>query len=96
MIIYISGKITGTTDYEQRFAEAEKEISILFPFAKIVNPVKLCSGLNPDISTWFDYMDKCIKELKYCTHIRMIDGWQESRGALVEYYLAKERLLLFV
>ena len=39
--IYISGPITGTTDYKQRFEETEKKLKETFPDADIVNPVKI-------------------------------------------------------
>lgn len=40
--VYISGKITGTDDYIERFQEAEKRINDLMD-VDVINPAKICS-----------------------------------------------------
>ena len=87
MKIYISGKITGTTDYKERFQEADDELKSEYPDAEIVNPVKLCEHLTEGTS-WEHYMVKDLKELKACTHIYFLKGWEKSRGARVEFCVA--------
>ena len=49
--IYISGKITGTTDYIQRFERAEKALSKYI----VINPAKVNAQL-PIETTWEEYM----------------------------------------
>ena len=89
MRIYLSGKITGTTDYKERFQDAESKARFSFPSAEIINPVTIGEVL-PVGSSWKAYMDLSIDALKKCNAIMMLDGWEDSKGACVEYYLAKE------
>ena len=49
--IYISGKITGTTDYIKRFERAEKALSEYI----VINPAKVNAQL-PIETTWEEYM----------------------------------------
>lgn len=85
MKAYISGKITGAEDYEERFEAAEKYLNS--KGYEVVNPVKKCSHL-PENSAWSDYMKVCVKELADCTHIYMLKDWNNSKGAIVERWLA--------
>lgn len=95
MKIYISGPITGTTDYLERFAFTHRIITEQFQSAEVVNPVDITAHL-PEGSHWGAYMDLCVKALKSCTHIHMMDGWESSRGATVEFFLAKDHGLVFL
>ena len=95
MKIYISGKITGTDDYQKRFEDHAEKVRKLFPFVEIVNPVPVCAEL-PVGSSWPTYMEVCIDELRKCDMISMIPGWEDSKGACVEYYIAKERNMSFI
>lgn len=94
-IIYISGKITGTSDFVERFASAEDSIKRLLPGADVINPVKICSHIK-DGSAWSEYMKVCLQALKGCTHIKMMKGWQDSKGACVEKIMAEEYGLIFI
>ena len=86
MRIYLSGKITGREkeDYTRQFARAES-------FYKtggfdVVNPVKIGEEIlkqNPS-ATWNDFMQEDLKALRTCTHIVLLEGWEESKGAKVE------------
>ena len=86
MRIYLSGKITGRDkeDYTRQFARAEQ-------FYKsggfdVVNPVKIGEELlkeNPD-AKWEDFMAADLKALAECTHIALLEGWEESKGANTE------------
>ncbi|MDC7221584.1 MAG: DUF4406 domain-containing protein [Spirochaetales bacterium] len=98
MKIYISGPITGTDDYYERFADKEKEMRKIFPKSDIINPVRSCAeaGLRDGEHSWKEFMNHCVYVLRGCSHIVMIPGWENSRGACVEYYLAKELELSFI
>jgi hypothetical protein len=86
MRIYLSGKITGRDkeDYTRQFARAEQ-------FYKsggfdVVNPVKIGEELlkkNSD-AKWEDFMAADLKALAECTHIALLEGWEESKGAKIE------------
>ena len=86
MKIYLSGKITGLDKevYTRQFERAEN-------FYKtsgfdVINPVKIGEEIlkqNPS-ATWEDFMQKDLEALKTCTHIALLEGWEESKGAKME------------
>lgn len=86
MRIYLSGKITGREkeDYTMQFAKAES-------FYKtggfdVVNPVTIGEVIlkNNPKAKWEDFMAEDLKALRTCTHIVLLEGWEESKGAKVE------------
>lgn len=85
MKVYISGKISGL-DFEEvkkRFLEAEEFLESLG--IQAVNPLK--NGLSVD-DAWIKHLCRDIELLHECSHIYMMDGWQESTGSCVEYDFA--------
>lgn len=90
MRVYISGAITGTDDYMERFAEAEKIISSRGHIP--VNPAKVLSSL-PDTTTYREYIKLSLDMLQMCSGIYMLDSWQQSRGANMELGYAKAKKL---
>ncbi len=82
--IYISGKITGLSKTEA----FELQPLELNEYDIVVNPMKLVP-YNPDL-TWHDYMVKDIEALLKCDAIYMLKNWGDSRGARIEYVIAKE------
>ena len=87
MRIYISGKITGTTDYMERFAEVEERLTK--QGHKVINPAKVCATL-PITLGYEDYMKVCITLLDLCDTIYMMYGWEHSEGAGIENVWATE------
>ncbi len=85
MTVYISGKITGTTDYRERFALAEKALKA--DGYKVLNPVKFTAKL-PEGSPWEEYMKLCVKQLMKADAIYMMKGWRKSKGATLERLIA--------
>lgn len=87
MKIYISGKISGTdlTETRKRFAAAAKAMKRLG--YEPVNP--LDNGLSEQ-DTWEAHIIKDIATLLQCKAIYMLQDWQESKGARIEYYIATE------
>ena len=85
MRIYISGKITGLADFEQRFAEAERELRN--QGHEVVNPVNLPH--NHD-KTWHSYMKEDLKAMLDCDGIYMLNNWMQSTGAVIERAIASE------
>ena len=83
--IYISGKITGTTDYKERFAEVATYLRN--KGYEVVNPVELTEHLPKD-TKWQDYMKVCIKALCECEEIYMMKGWHDSKGSTEEARIA--------
>lgn len=88
MKIYISGKISGLSFHAAlvKFCETENMLRDK-GFTDIVNPMKL--HLNT-IKTWKEYMITDINALFSCDAIFMQPDWIISRGARIEYAIAKE------
>ena len=84
MNILISGPITGTDDYKKRFGYAEGELMGLYPHTHILNPCALdMAGL-----TYEDCMKITLNMVKACDVIYMLNGFEQSKGAMREYKLA--------
>lgn len=86
-MIYISGAITGTTDYMKRFNNAENDL--IFLGYDVVNPAKINANL-PVICTHEDYMRVSIAELSICDTIYLLKGWMDSSGSREELHYAVE------
>lgn len=87
MKIYISGPITGTSDYMERFARAERKLSSLG--YTVINPVRVNAQL-PKNTTHEEYMKMSIVMLDMCDAIFMMEGWKESKGCGIEFEYAYE------
>ena len=84
---YISGPISGRPNGNQEaFSRAAEHLIISKRIP--VNPHDVCAHL-PASSPWRDYMRECIIALCRCQEIYMLRGWLRSRGARVEWLLAK-------
>lgn len=85
MKIYISGKISGTdlTETRKCFAAVAKATKRLG--YEPVNPLE--NGLT-EHDSWEAHMLKDIVDLLHCNAIYMLQGWQESKGACIEHYIA--------
>ena len=83
-MIYISGKITGTTDYIKRFEDAERSLNRRF---SVVNPAAINARLPKDCK-YSDYMKVSICLLSLCDTIYMLKGWETSNGARLEHAYA--------
>lgn len=94
MKIYISGAITGTDDYMERFAKAEKELTE--KGYSVVNPAKVNAQL-PEDTSYEDYMKMCFCMLDMCDNICMLKGWEKSCGANREYgyAMAKDIIIMY-
>lgn len=93
-VFYISGKISGLTEkqYQYNFKIAELQLKsrsdIVFNhFDLIVNPLDIKPFLG--IKHWICYMINDIRKQRKCTHSAFQKNWIDSRGAVIEYFLAK-------
>lgn len=82
-VVYLSGKMNGLKkdEYKKKFNRAE-EFYISCGFS-VINPCKIAEEVekeNPKAS-YEDYMKADLKALSGCTHIAMLDGWEDSNGA---------------
>ena len=94
MRIYISGAITGTDDYMERFAKAEKELTE--NGYSVVNPAMVNAQL-PEDTSYEEYMKMCFCMLDMADAIFMISNWKTSCGASQEYgyALAKDMIIMY-
>lgn len=94
MRIYISGAISGTTDFMERFAKADKEFTE--QGCSVLNPAKVNAQL-PEDTSYEEYMKMCFCMLDMCESIFMLKGWEKSCGANREYgyALAKDMIIMF-
>lgn len=83
MTVYISGRIRGEKDYKEKFARAEKTLEK--NGFMVVNPARMnYSGLSREQMLEID-----LEFLKLCDYIYMLNGWEESCGACMEYGYAR-------
>lgn len=86
--VYISGPITGTKDYLEKFKDIETALVLVHQGVEVINPAKVNANL-PESTTWEEYMRMSLCMLSMCDGIYMMEGWQQSRGATLEYAYAK-------
>lgn len=86
--VYISGPITGTKDYLEKFEDIETALVLVHQGVEVINPAKVNANL-PESTTWEEYMRMSLCMLSMCDGIYMMEGWQQSRGANLEYVYAK-------
>ena len=84
--IYLSGKITGLDKevYTKQFERAETFYKT--SGFEVINPVTIGEEIlkNNPKATWNDFMKEDLKALRTCTHIVLLEGWEESKGAKME------------
>lgn len=88
MRIYISGPMTGTEGYMERFANVEKVLRERNPDADIINPAKVLAPL-PEGTSWGQYMDVALSVLRGCDAVFLLKGWEWSKGTQIERLYAK-------
>ena len=81
MKVYIAGPITGHPDYKDCFAKAE--LILKERLAIVMNPARLPEGFE-----WAEYMKITFAMLEACDTIVLLPGWENSRGAVLEYRMA--------
>lgn len=95
MKIYIAGPITTNLEnWEKCFADAEEYLHNKYPTAQVLNPLTLekrpeCLALREKFEEgsdelWNGLLRYDIIELMKCTHIYLLKGWENSRGARLE------------
>lgn len=86
MITYISGPMTGLPELNfPAFHEAAARLRAAG--RTVINPAEICTAVG---LPWSDYMRKDLAELVKCDVIYLLPGWQWSRGARLELYVAEE------
>ena len=82
MRIYISGKITGTTDYKEKFEKAAEQIAAKGHIP--INPVDIEKVVKDEL-TWSECMQIDLPLLRISHAVLMLPDWRDSDGARQEH-----------
>lgn len=85
-MIYISGKITGDADYKKHFDCIAGKVASITEGQTVFNPANIDLGKD---ASWSDYLKIDIPVLLECSTIVMLNDWEQSRGALLEWNIAR-------
>jgi hypothetical protein len=94
--IYLAGPVSSIdeAEYIGHFRKAADEISRRVKAEsldiKVLNPVAYCAGTILKGSPWHVYMRACVSRLALCDGIGLLQGWDKSQGARLEYNLSQE------
>lgn len=87
-LIFISGQISGLLFHDAINKFSLASVKLIDMGYGIVNPLTI-ERWKPNLK-WVEYMDLCVPELMRCDAIYMLKDWGSSRGARIEYAIAKE------
>jgi len=84
--VYISGKITGLDNHAELFEQAEKRL--IEQGYEVINPVKINHAEHDQ--SWESFMKADLVEMFKCDSIYLLENWRDSKGAVLEWFVAKE------
>jgi hypothetical protein len=82
--IYLAGPMTGLPEYNYPAFHAEAARLRALGY-HVENPAE-----NPEQDSWEAYMRQAIRQMLTCEIVAFLFGWAESRGALLERYIAQQ------
>lgn len=84
MKIYLAGPMSGLPNYNREvFNDAAKRLREAGH--EVVNPAE---STLPEGSEWGDYMREGLSQLPTCQGMALLSGWENSRGAILEWITA--------
>lgn len=83
--VYLSGPITGNDDFKDDFGRAEQELKDR-GWKKIISPCCLPANLDYE-----QYMTICFSMIDTADYIMLLNGWENSKGAVRELAYAKAK-----
>jgi hypothetical protein len=87
--IYISGPITNVEGGNQQAFGAATDLLNELGYAAI-NPHNIFTTIDTTGFTWEDYMRGCIIAMMQANEVVTLDGWEQSKGAVIEVDLARK------
>lgn len=82
--VFLSGPITGIDDYKDKFADAAEVIKALGANT-VFNP----AAEIPDDTEYEEAMNICTDRVTTSDCVVVLDGWENSKGALIEYAFSR-------
>lgn len=86
---FISGGITGVTNYRENFDNAEKELKS--KGYKVINPTIISEHLIEADASWEECMSVTRALFDICDSVYMLRGWEKSAGAVIEHKAALDQ-----
>ena len=84
--LYLAGPMTGLEDLNRPAFTHWATLMRHFGW-EVTNPAEL-EEPKPE-ATWSDWMRVCLPHVLACDVVAMLDGWEASKGARLEYDVAK-------
>ena len=84
--VYIAGPMSGYEEFNfPAFNRVEELLRESYGYKHVVNPAKLhpTTGLP-----WVEFLKRDLRELITCDAIFLLEGWEKSRGATLEAFVA--------
>jgi len=82
--IYICGKVTGDTNYYEKFLKEENRL-----FINGYEPYNPTAVISPN-AEWQKAMQTAIRLMLLCDGVSLLPDWKKSKGAKIEARLARE------
>lgn len=83
--IYIAGPMTGYPDFNYPAFNAEAARLRALGW-EVENPAE---NPVPNPETWENYLRQALRQMLTCDAVAFLPGWEASRGAVLERYVAK-------
>lgn len=84
-MLYLSGPMSHFPDHNnEAFQDYAKRLR--YAGYGVVNP----ADFPRDLDSWEEYVKRDLRHLLDCQGVAVLDGWQESRGAVLEVDLAHQ------
>ncbi len=84
--VYIAGPMSGYEEFNfPAFNRAEELLQESYGYKRVVNPAKL----HPTTDLpWIEFLKQDLLELITCDAVFLLKGWEKSRGATLEAFVA--------
>ena len=84
--VYIAGPMSGYEEFNfPAFNRVEELLRGTYGYKHVVNPAKLHRTTN---LPWVEFLKRDLLELITCDAVFLLEGWEKSRGATLEAFVA--------